>query len=118
MQYYINRKENVYLSSGLLHIKAKKESYINCEYYSGRLVTRNKFDFKYEYVEAKVSLPKGKVIWPAFWMLAANDLDFPIYGEIDIIEADTENVVYSTCHWSSEGSHFQYGEGTDSFDLT
>ena len=34
-QYYKNRKENVYLSSVLLHIKAKKESYINHEYTSG-----------------------------------------------------------------------------------
>lgn len=119
LQYYTNRVENVYVSSGLLHIRAKKESYKDHEYTSGRLVTRNKFDFKYGYVEAKVSLPRGKGIWPAFWMLAANDLDWPICGEIDIIEAvNTENVIYSTCHWSSEGGHAQYGEGTDSFDLT
>ena len=48
-------------------------------------------------------------------MLASNDLDSPICGEIDIIEAvNRENVVYSICHWSFECGHAQYGENTDS----
>ena len=96
LQYYTLREENIYLSNGQLHIRARNEPYGGNQYTSARITTRKRFDFKYGYVEARISLPRGMGIWPAFWMLAANDQA----DEIDIIEAvNTENIVYSTCHW-------------------
>lgn len=115
LQYYTDRKENVFIANGNLHIKAFHESYNGKEYTSGRLTTRKKFDFKYGYVEARIALPIGKGIWPAFWMLAANDKA----DEIDIIEAvNTENIVYSTCHWYPNGEYTHESGATNTFDIT
>ena len=115
LQYYTKRQENIYLASGLLHIRARHESYEGSEYTSARITTRKKFDFKYGFIEAKIALPRGKGIWPAFWMLAANDKA----DEIDIIEAvNTENVVYSTCHWYPNGEYTHESGQTDTFDIT
>ena len=115
LQYYTDRKENVFLANGNLHIKALYESYKGNDYTSGRLTTRKKFDFKYGYIEARISLPRGKGIWPAFWMLAANDKA----DEIDIIEAvNTENIVYSTCHWYPDGQYTHESGETKTFDIT
>ena len=121
LEYYTNRKENVYVSKGYLHIKAKKESYQGKDYTSARLLTKGKFEFKYGYVEAKIALPKGNGIWPAFWMLGRNidQVGWPACGEIDILETiNTENKVYSTCHWQSNGGHAQYGLNSKNFDVT
>ena len=115
LEFYTKRQENVYVENGLLHIRAKKESYGGKDYTSGRIVTRRKFDFKYGFVEARIALPRGMGIWPAFWMLAANDQS----DEIDIIEAvNTENIVYSTCHWFPNGEYQHKSGQTERFDIT
>ena len=53
--------------------------------------------------------------------MLGNNIDsvsWPICGEIDILEAiNTENKIYSTCHWDSNG-HSQYGTSTGNFDIT
>jgi beta-glucanase (GH16 family) len=41
------------------------------------------FTFTYGFAEARVRVPKGKGLWPAFWLLPAN-YDWP--PEIDIFE--------------------------------
>ena len=121
LQFYTNRWDNAYVSGGALHIKAKKENYEGKSYTSARLLTKGKFDFQYGYVEARIKLPKGNGIWPAFWMLG-NNIDsagWPSCGEIDILEAvNSESKVYSTCHWSSNGGHAEYGSSTGWFDIT
>ena len=115
LQYYTLREENIYLSNGQLHIRARNEPYGGNQYTSARITTRKRFDFKYGYVEARISLPRGMGIWPAFWMLAANDQA----DEIDIIEAvNTENIVYSTCHWYPNGQYTHESGATQKFDIT
>lgn len=52
-----------------MHITALKESYNGSAYTSARLKTENKFYFKYGHVEARIALPSGSGIWPAFWAL-------------------------------------------------
>ena len=119
-EYYTNRRENSYVADGVLHIKAIKESFEGKDYTSARMLTKGKFEFQYGYVEARIALPRGTGIWPAFWMLGNNidSASWPVCGEIDIIEAiNTENKIYSTCHWDSNG-HAQYGESTGTFDIT
>ena len=41
-------------------------------YLSGILTTKDRFNFRYGYIEARIDFPEGRGIWPALWMLAAN----------------------------------------------
>ena len=72
LQYYTNRPANVLVRNGVLRIKAIRENYKGSGYTSARLVTKNKFDFKYGRVEARARLPKGVGTWPAIWMLGSS----------------------------------------------
>ncbi|MFD6415926.1 discoidin domain-containing protein [Streptomyces sp. NPDC060194] len=74
-----------------------------CQYTSARINTGNKFEFTYGKVEARVKVPKGNGLWPAFWMMGADFLDgrpWPYNGEIDILEVLGKDVKtgYSTVH--------------------
>ena len=57
-------------------------------YESARLLTAGKKTFQYGFVEARIRLPYGQGIWPAFWMLGANidQVGWPACGEVDIME--------------------------------
>ncbi len=117
-QYYTARKENAYVQDGILHIRANKEDYEGAKYTSARMITKGKFSFTYGTVEARIALPVGKGIWPAFWMLGENidAVSWPACGEIDIIEAiNDENVVYGTNHWQYNGNHADYGNNTKDY---
>ena len=117
-EYYTDRAENAYVRDGALHIRAQKESYGGSNYTSARMLTKGKFSFKYGVVEARIALPVGKGIWPAFWLLGDNldDAGWPACGEIDVIEAVNDNhVVYGTNHWAYEGNHAEYGNNTGDF---
>ena len=117
-EYYTARKENAYVQDGILHIRANKEDYEGSKYTSARMITKGKFTFTYGTVEARIALPVGKGIWPAFWMLGENidAVSWPACGEIDIIEAvNDEHVVYGTNHWSNNGEHAQYGKNTKDY---
>lgn len=114
-EYYTDRSENAYVQDGILHIRANKEDYKGSGYTSARMITKGKFSFTYGTVEARIALPVGKGIWPAFWMLGENidAVSWPACGEIDIIEAvNDENVVYGTNHWQYNGNHADYGNNT------
>ena len=106
------------MQDGILHIRANKESYEGSGYTSARMITKGKFSFTYGMVEARIALPVGKGIWPAFWMLGENidQVSWPACGEIDIIEAvNTEHIIYGTNHWSYNGDHAQYGKNTGDY---
>jgi beta-glucanase (GH16 family) len=120
LEYYTNRSENVYVSDGSLHIRARNEGYSGYNYTSARLKTQDKFYFQYGHIECRMAIPSGQGIWPAFWMLGQNigSVGWPRCGEIDIMEAiNAENKVYGTCHWDSNG-HAEYGRSTGNFDIT
>ncbi|MBO7500221.1 MAG: glycoside hydrolase family 16 protein [Fibrobacterales bacterium] len=118
-EYYTDRAENAYVRDGALHIRAQKESYGGSNYTSARMLTKGKFSFKYGTVKARIALPVGQGIWPAFWLLGDNidDVGWPACGEIDIIETvNSENVVYGTNHWSDAGGNYAtYGNNTGNF---
>lgn len=72
------------LSDGILTINIEKGNF----YTSTRITTKGKKEFQYGKVEARMKLPQGDGLWPAFWMLG-NDIDdagWPDCGEIDIME--------------------------------
>jgi beta-glucanase (GH16 family) len=94
LETYTNRVENAFLDgSGNLVIKAVKESFtgsdgIKRDYTSARLLTKGKFSQRYGRFEARIKLPFGQGIWPAFWLLGDNidQVGWPDSGEIDIME--------------------------------
>lgn len=103
LQYYTNRSQNAQVSGGSLKITAIKETFNGSPYTSARLVTKNKFEFKYGRVEARAKLPAGAGTWPAIWMLGAdiNQVGWPACGEIDIMEhrGNDPNKIHGTLHY-------------------
>jgi len=93
LQYYTDRSENIKVENGILHITALQESYEGSAYTSARILTKGLFEQAYGRFEARVKLPWGQGIWPAFWLLG-NDIDevgWPNCGEIDIMEYRGQN---------------------------
>lgn len=119
LENYTNRPVNATVSKGNLLIIAKKESYGGNSYTSARMNTLGQHSWTYGKVEARMKVPIGKGLWPAFWMLGDNisTIGWPKCGEIDIMEhINTENLIYGTMHWDNNG-HASYG-GNTTFDGT
>jgi beta-glucanase (GH16 family) len=106
LESYTNRRENVQQRDGNLVITACKESFtgsdkVQRDYTSGRLQTKTHFAQTYGRFEARMQLPSGKGIWPAFWLLGDNaeTAHWPACGEIDILETIGDpHTLYSTLH--------------------
>lgn len=102
LQYYTNRTDNVRVEAGQLVIEAKAENYGGRNYTSGRLLTKGKASWTYGRMEARIKIPKGKGIWPAFWLLGANvdTAHWPDCGEIDIMEniGSEPSTLHGTLH--------------------
>ena len=118
LQYYTDRTENVTVQNGNLLITARQESFEGSNYTSARLITKNKFEQAYGRFEARMRLPYGQGMWPAFWMLGA-DIDtnpWPGAGEIDIMEYRGQNptIVLGSVH----GPGYSAGEAVSkSYEL-
>lgn len=105
-QYYTNRVENASYTTedglGCLKITALSESYGGANFTSARLKTDGLFTQKYGRFEAKIKLPYGPGIWPAFWMLGDNNATdgWPTCGEIDIMEEKgyQPNIIAGSLH--------------------
>jgi len=114
-QYYTDRPVNSYIQDSVLVIQALEESYGNRNYTSARMISRGKQFWQYGKVEARVKLPFGQGLWPAFWMMGENfgAVGWPACGEIDIMEFlggdGRENRAYGTAHWEHNGEHASYG---------
>lgn len=124
LQYYTDRTENVKVDNGLLLITALEESFEGASYTSARLVTRGLFEQAYGRFEARIRLPYGKGLWPAFWLLG-NDCDqniWPQCGEIDIMEylGDSPTVSFGSVHGpgysAGEAETKEYELENDRFD--
>jgi beta-glucanase (GH16 family) len=118
-EYYTTRTENVSLDGdGSLAIVARQETvpesrcwYGTCEYSSARCITEGKVEFTYGRVEARIKIPFGQGIWPAFWMLGANfrQAGWPNSGEIDILENIGKEP--KTVHGTVHGPQYSGGAG-------
>src|SRR5437867_3963935 len=107
LETYTSRTANAHLEGGLLVIKALKETFTGPDkvirnYTSARLLTKNKFSQAYGRFEARIKIPYGQGIWPAFWMLGDNidTAHWPNCGEIDIMEniGKEPSIVHGTFH--------------------
>jgi beta-glucanase (GH16 family) len=127
LEYYTNSADNASLNgSGTLVIKAVKLQqpsaltcwYGPCQYTSARLITKGKFDLKYGRFEARIKVPSGQGVWPAFWMLGSNidSVGWPQTGEIDIMENIGREP--TTVHGTVHGPGYSGANGiTSSFSL-
>jgi len=119
LQYYTNRTDNVALDgAGHLALTARRGNpagyscwYGSCQYTSGKLTTSATFTQAYGRFEARMKLPRGQGMWPAFWMLG-NDIGsvgWPNSGEIDVME----NVGFEpgTVHGTLHGPGYSGGSG-------
>lgn len=102
LQYYTDRPENATIQNGVLLITAREESFEGAPFTSARLSTKDLFEQQYGRFEARIRLPFGQGIWPAFWMLGA-DIDenpWPGAGEIDIMEyrGQEPNILIGSVH--------------------
>lgn len=89
LEYDTARPVNVSLDGqGRLAITARSESYQGRAYTSGRITTRGLYAAAKGRVEARIQLPRGRGIWPAFWLLGSNftTAGWPGCGEIDVME--------------------------------
>jgi beta-glucanase (GH16 family) len=86
-QFY--KEENSFVEDSFLHIEAKLEATQGYQYTSSRLITKDNFSQMYGRFEARIALPLGDGLWPAFWMLPENSPygGWAASGEIDIMEA-------------------------------
>lgn len=101
-QYYTSRTNNARIEGGCLIIEARQESYQGSNYTSARLKTQGRASWLYGRFEARIQIPRGQGIWPAFWMLGTNiaSVGWPQCGEIDIMEniGREPNLVHGTVH--------------------
>jgi len=101
LETYTIGRENSYLDgTGSLVIVARADA--QGQFTSARLKTQSKFAVKYGRIEARIKLPAGQGIWPAFWMMGvdAPSAGWPQCGEIDIMEniGREPSMVHATVH--------------------
>ncbi|WP_379136191.1 RICIN domain-containing protein [Paenibacillus sp. sgz500958] len=122
LQYYTNRTQNLQVTGGNLAITALKESYGGMNYTSARIKTQGLKSFTYGKMEARIKLPSGQGLWPAFWMLGDNintpNVGWPKCGEIDIMERVNNNAsINGTVHWDANG-HAEFGRVSGNLDFS
>jgi beta-glucanase (GH16 family) len=125
-EFYTTRPENVALDGdGHLVFTARSETpsaafqcwYGQCLYTSARLKTTGLFAQTYGRFEARIRIPRGQGLWPAFWMLGS-DIDavgWPRSGEIDIMENIGRES--ATVHGTLHGPGYSGSNGISGFDM-
>lgn len=122
LQVYTDNSENVEVQNGLLVLTAREGA--SGGYTSARIKTQGLFEQQYGRFEARIKLPLGKGLWPAFWLLGS-DCDtnpWPACGEIDIMEylGDDPTSIFGTVHGpgysGGESISKEYVLANDRFD--
>jgi beta-glucanase (GH16 family) len=106
LQYYTDRSSNVFVNGGLLTIRSVKENIGGKTYSSGKLNayhSQNPVGWVGGLFEARIKMPVGVGVWPAFWLLGQDNLyTWPSCGEIDVVETPVIGgmplAAYSTVH--------------------
>lgn len=104
LQWYL--PDSAQLEGGALKIEAREETVGSYRYTSARINTRDRFAFRYGRIEARMRLPGGQGLWPAFWLLPQEHTygGWAASGEIDIMEAvnlggNGGNDIHGTIHY-------------------
>ncbi|HEX4461469.1 MAG TPA: glycoside hydrolase family 16 protein [Polyangia bacterium] len=115
LEYYTSRPSNVQLDGdGHLAITARLEAYMGKSYTSARLNTLSTFTHAFGRFEARMQVPAGQGMWPAFWMLGNNyaSAGWPMCGEIDVVETKGQDPY--TVHGTVHGPGYSGGNGITS----
>ena len=112
LEWYTDRPQNIRLEDGILIIEAHEEEFLRGDYTSGRMKTEGLYSWTYGRFEARIQIPTGQGIWPAFWLLGAEGGTWPNNGEIDVMEniGREPHTVYGTVH----GPGYSGGNGVGS----
>jgi uncharacterized protein (TIGR03437 family) len=101
LETYTNAAENAHMD-GLGHLDIHVENPNPGVYTSARIKTEGLFAVEYGRIEARIKVPFGQGMWPAFWMLGNNitTVNWPACGEIDIMEnvGFTPAIAYGSLH--------------------
>ena len=107
LQWYL--PDGAAIRDGRLVITVRRQAQQGYEYTSARLHTRDRFAFRYGRIEARMKLPGGQGIWPAFWLMPQDQVygGWAASGEIDVMEAVNlggagGNEVHGTLHYGAE----------------
>jgi beta-glucanase (GH16 family) len=117
LEYYTSRTNNARIEGGQLVIEADQESYGGNNYTSARMLTKGKWSWAYGRMEARIQIPRGQGIWPAFWMLGTNidSVGWPTCGEVDIMEnigkVSDQGTDHGTIHGPQGGGDYNGGAG-------
>lgn len=112
LQHYTDSPNNVSVQNGVLKITARRDIGSNPEYTSARIRTKGTATFQSGRIEARIKMPIGQGLWPAFWMLP-EDYEYgtwPLSGEIDITEVlgQEPNISHGTIHYGAKWPLNQY----------
>jgi beta-glucanase (GH16 family) len=103
LQYYVALPSNSFIADGNFVLRARKIDYMGRTWTSAKVTTLGTASFTYGYVEARMKVPQGQGMWPAFWMLPKDTTygHWPTSGEIDIMEilGGNPNTLYGTLHY-------------------
>jgi beta-glucanase (GH16 family) len=102
-QHYTAPPANAALTGdGKLRITARADDAVPGGISSARLTTRGRIAFRYGRVAARIKVPRGAGVWPAFWMLGTDigEVGWPACGEIDVMEhaGSDPTAVFGTVH--------------------
>ena len=117
LEYDTSRTNNARIVGGQLVIEAAQESYGGRSYTSARMLTKSKGSWAYGRMEARIKIPRGQGIWPAFWMLGTNidSAGWPTCGETDIMEnigkTNDQGTAHGTIHGPQSGGDYNGGAG-------
>ena len=112
---YTNSSQNARIENGHLVIEALQQNVGGSQYTSARINTGGQQSFGAgTWMEARIQVPQGQGIWPAFWSLGADigTVGWPVCGEIDIMEMQGQNPFtnFATMHWANtSGQHVSFG---------
>ena len=103
LEYYTTGNANAAMDgNGNLAITAKSQSMNGMNYTSARLKTLGVASWTYGRIEARIKIPKGQGLWPAFWLLGTdiNSNPWPACGEIDVFEniGKEPNIIHGSIH--------------------
>src|SRR5690348_12231347 len=119
LEFYTDRVENARLENGYLVIEARREPFGNQAYTSARLKTQGLGQWTFGRIEARIQIPRGQGLWPAFWMLGYNiaEVGWPGCGEMDIMENIGKEP--ATVHGTVHGPGYSGSNGiTSAYNLT
>jgi len=117
LQWY--QPDDVLVSNGILRLRAQKRPIVTCggetyNYTSGVITSGaddwahpagDKFAFTYGYAEARLKMPLGQGLWPAFWFLPC-DQEWP--PEVDVMEflGDRPSITHMTYHYLDDSGNY------------